>query len=1268
MPTTQVEPGSESLLQDIANSLWKSRKVVVITGAGISTNSGIPDFRSENGLYSLIQAQFAAAATKETSSSSGDADESDRSSDRSSDHGDERPAKRRRISSGRTETARSIHQKEQAPEQVSIQETLDEICVKCEQEGDASALEPGQSDIASEDASAPVRSVESDVMECTTSGIQHDVPILDLGGRAHSPAPPDEPPGDRPGNMSRESSPLALAELTPLPSPRFSPGRLEGAYTTPERVGLKRCADFASSPPSMALDALRLPSDPDAPRTMGSSPLSSPPPILFDPYRESSSSPSDSSSQESSPSRFESEDPSSASTPLLTSQSSYASSSSRTSLPNMKGKDLFDAQIWSCPVKTSVFYTFTTTLRQKVRTVAPTSSHQFVSILRDSRKLVRCYTQNIDQLEERVGLSTSLSLGAGSRYRFSARAGRSSGGRGLLKESTTSNLTQTQVSSQNEEGRPKDSEGQSESQLEGQSSLSQDATLPSAQVESQSRLDSVDSPAGLEASSQPADTATPDATQSTVPAPPAPNRGVECVFLHGSLAELRCFVCGRTSSWDDDSRQADTLAGRQPTCPHCAGATAAREERGKRALGVGKLRPDIVLYGEEHPHAHLISPIVQHDLSLGPDMLLILGTSMRVHGLKVLVKEFAKAVHDRGGKVVFVNFTKPPDSVWADVIDYWVQWDCDAWVGDLQKRKPALWLPPGTVLPEDEKVKPVKPSRRISGGEASKKKESTSAVSNKRRESGGQSRKARKEDTAPSAKSGVEDAIQCSDSPPEEMPPPSSVPKKKAPKMPREPKLNPDAKRPASIRDHRLNGAYLVWKIMHDLRRATGNDITPSADSSPPSVKTRSKARRTRRSAPAALGSQDSIVEEIEATATQPDEDGTVAQVDGEATPPSPMKDELMAEPKEEPERDAPKMITGSPSLLEREDEPVVAEHDVSISAVVKSRKRKRTVTWKMVQGVETLVSLDDDPKPENEKEPAPEPVLLPPPPPPPPLPSPPPPSLPHTSAVFKPPPLPLPRSRTLPKPTIPKAALPKTTLPKPTLPDPTPTKPAEAPPRTSTSPPIPNLTRPASKPGFYETDRLIAMLSGRHEEELKQAEEPLINPTIVPVPKLPDIATGFQETDRLIARYNELAASRPTTPVPVQLAPLQNIQQGGGRRAMGPTAAERPKLQPLEPKVMSPGPVAAISPNVGSPVAMRHSNPFFLADPMQGRLGYPPIWLERPMSSYDGEREGGHEGMGGGYWCPGEQLQKEQEAAMMLSVLRGGGGGGGMWQPSRGG
>lgn len=100
-----------------------------------------------------------------------------------------------------------------------------------------------------------------------------------------------------------------------------------------------------------------------------------------------------------------------------------SATSARLPIPNIKGRDLFDASIWACPVRTSVFYTFATTLRQKVRDVTPTSSHLFISHLRDRGKLVRCYTQNIDRIEEKVGLSTRLERGPGHRSRFSTRRG-----------------------------------------------------------------------------------------------------------------------------------------------------------------------------------------------------------------------------------------------------------------------------------------------------------------------------------------------------------------------------------------------------------------------------------------------------------------------------------------------------------------------------------------------------------------------------------------------------------------------------------------------------------------------------------------------------------------------------------------------------------------------------------------------------------------------------------------------------------------------------
>jgi len=669
------------------------------------------------------------------------------------------------------------------------------------------------------------------------------------------------------------------------------------------------------------------------PPLWSSSPLSSPPPIIYDPYEEPEDDAPESPTSNRDTSRSTSKEPPSGSTAPFPSQSSLPSN--RALLPNMKGRDLFDAQIWSCPIKTSVFYTFISTLRQKVREAQPTKSHYFVSVLRDSRKLVRCYTQNIDQLEERVGLTTSLSLGAGSRYRFSTRAGR---GTRASKGSEVA-ADESQLQSQKEED-TNDSQVLKEGQTSQPSpKLEQDDGAKSLPTASQSLESGTDADGATSKSSS-------SLTSASVSAPPGPNRGVECVFLHGSLAELRCFVCARTASWDEESRMADTLAGRQPTCPHCEGATAAREEKGKRALGVGKLRPDIVLYGEEHPHAHLIHPLVKHDLSLGPDMLLILGTSMRVHGLKVLVREFARAVHDRGGKVVFVNFTKPPESVWSDVIDYWVQWDCDAWVEDLQKRKPALWLPPGSTLPDEDKPKASKASRRQSG-EGSKRKEASAKTYHKNKESDQPLDTQTLETSATSidGEASPLTELETQPTPSSQLTPQNSSPKKSQ-KTRREQKFNPDAKRPACIRDHKQNGAYLVWKIMQDLRRITGDNeaspspaasVSPLASAEEPAA--RSKPKRARKSTPSSLESNIDVngYTVNQETASQPSQ--------------------LPAEPNVAPSIPSPKPN----GLQTAPKEPAAPDINSSISAVVKTRKRKQTFTWRVINGVETRISLTSE-------------------------------------------------------------------------------------------------------------------------------------------------------------------------------------------------------------------------------------------------------------------------------------------------------------------
>lgn len=119
-----------------------------------------------------------------------------------------------------------------------------------------------------------------------------------------------------------------------------------------------------------------------------------------------------------------------------------------------------------------------------------------------------------------------------------------------------------------------------------------------------------------------------------------------------------------------------------------------REARGKRALKIGTLLPNIVLYNDPtpHPSASTTSTVISADLSRKPDLLLIFGTSLKVHGIKKLVREFAKNVHANKGVVVLVNRDELSRSEWQNHIDYWVEGDCDSWVHDMKTRIPHLWM------------------------------------------------------------------------------------------------------------------------------------------------------------------------------------------------------------------------------------------------------------------------------------------------------------------------------------------------------------------------------------------------------------------------------------------------------------------------------------------------------------------------------------------------------------------------------------------------
>ncbi|KAK9370804.1 DHS-like NAD/FAD-binding domain-containing protein [Lipomyces kononenkoae] len=264
----------------------------------------------------------------------------------------------------------------------------------------------------------------------------------------------------------------------------------------------------------------------------------------------------------------------------------------------VKGRDLFDAILFSSPVSVSVFCTFMARLRSCILSARSTAVHKFIKHLYDCNRLLRCYTQNIDGLEGQDGLRLGV---------------------------------------------------------EGKSA--------------------------------------------------------EVVQLHGDIHLLKCTLCGLKVSWSKE--QHDALeSGNVPECHICSEKAEERTNAGKRCPRVGGLLPNIVLYGEEHPDGDVIGRCINSDIKSRPDCLIIAGTSLKVLGVKTLIRKMAKAVHDRGGVVVFVNKSSPAVSAWKGVIDYHIETDCDEWIDDLRMRQPSLFLKQSTLPLKPTKLTKIKSSEK----------------------------------------------------------------------------------------------------------------------------------------------------------------------------------------------------------------------------------------------------------------------------------------------------------------------------------------------------------------------------------------------------------------------------------------------------------------------------------------------------------------------------------------------------------------------------
>lgn len=269
----------------------------------------------------------------------------------------------------------------------------------------------------------------------------------------------------------------------------------------------------------------------------------------------------------------------------------YASNTAATGSidSKMKGKDFFDFSCFSQAATRPLFFQFIAELKEACSAAVPTPAHQFLKKLADEGRLSRWYTQNIDCLEERIGLPC-----------FTAPA-----------------------------------------------------------------------------------------PQSTTLKPVSQVKSCTVVSLHGTLSQVVCTQCRAVYPFSE-SHLDQFKRGDEPACPSCIAAGNAREALGRRRLRKGFLRPDIVLYNEPHPHGDIITEFVQCDISRQPSLLLVMGTSLKIAGLKRMIKDMVKSMKSRVGGaentlVIYVNKTPAPKAEWRSFFDFELIGECDQWLHVLEQ-------------------------------------------------------------------------------------------------------------------------------------------------------------------------------------------------------------------------------------------------------------------------------------------------------------------------------------------------------------------------------------------------------------------------------------------------------------------------------------------------------------------------------------------------------------------------------------------------------
>lgn len=254
---------------------------------------------------------------------------------------------------------------------------------------------------------------------------------------------------------------------------------------------------------------------------------------------------------------------------------------------SFKGADFFDAGFFHHPETRPFFHRFIAELKMLSDEATLTYTHKFIKRLHEKGRVARWYTQNIDCLESKAGLTTSSDI--------------------VAKVSDLDGI---------------------DAKMNGYSKRSKSPVV---------------------------------------------------ITLHGSLHDLVCVICKARSMFSQE-RVELFQAGEAPKCDACLLRASTRELLGKRLTKIGTMRPNIVLYNELHPEGDYIADCIKEDIRKLPNILIVIGTSLKILGLKRMVKDFAKIARTNSKSLIlYINKTASRGKEWESIFDYELIGDCDSW-------------------------------------------------------------------------------------------------------------------------------------------------------------------------------------------------------------------------------------------------------------------------------------------------------------------------------------------------------------------------------------------------------------------------------------------------------------------------------------------------------------------------------------------------------------------------------------------------------------